>query len=175
MSVATEFPPAVYIPERARQTASGRPGSAERHLALVPAGRPRGAQGSRTSCPPAPTRAPRLGKSNFNNSGIEWPLTVAPAARPMRLTRRGMVVAIVATLIAGLAMLLVAHASASSPSTAPKVAVGATMIVQPGDTLWSIAQRVEPNRDPRRVVDQLRQLNHLTSVALSAGQTLKLG
>jgi LysM repeat protein len=86
-----------------------------------------------------------------------------------------MVAAVVATLIAGLAMLLVAYASASSSSTAPKVAAGSTMIVQPGDTLWSIAQHVEPNRDPRQVVDQLRQLNHLTSVALSAGQTLKLG
>ena len=32
MSVATEFPPAVYIPERARPATGGAP----RHLALVP-------------------------------------------------------------------------------------------------------------------------------------------
>ena len=179
MSVATEFPPAVYIPEQARQTVSGRPGSAQRHLTVVPAARPRDGRRSRTSCPAVQPSVTRPAKSsvnhNFNSSGIEWPLTVAPAVRPLRLTRRGMVVAVLATLIACLAMLLVAHASASSAAAPPKVSAGATMTVQPGDTLWSIAQRVEPNRDPRRVVDQLRQLNHLGSASLSAGQTLKLG
>ena len=30
-----------------------------------------------------------------------------------------------------------------------------TVIVQPGDTLWSIANRVAPNADPRAVVDKL--------------------
>lgn len=175
MSVATEFPPEVHIPEQARRAVSGQPGSAERHLVLVTATRPRVEPRGRSVDAPARAQGLRPVKNNFNNSGIEWPLTVAPAARPLRLTRRGMVVAVVATLIAGLAMLLVAHASASSPAAAPKVTAGSTIIVQPGDTLWSIASRVEPNRDPRRVVDQLRQLNHLTSVSLSAGQTLKLG
>jgi len=47
--------------------------------------------------------------------------------------------------------------------------------VQPGDTLWSIAQRAEPKADPRLVVDQLRKANHLNSVVLSPGQTLKVG
>jgi len=41
--------------------------------------------------------------------------------------------------------------------------------------LWSIAARVAPGRDPRAVVDNLRSLNHLQSVALTPGQTLKVG
>jgi LysM domain len=28
-------------------------------------------------------------------------------------------------------------------------------VVQPGDTLWSIAERLEPGRDPRPIVDEL--------------------
>jgi hypothetical protein len=31
----------------------------------------------------------------------------------------------------------------------------AVYVVQPGDTLWSIARRVRPDRDPRTVVDEL--------------------
>ncbi|GIU90011.1 MAG: hypothetical protein KatS3mg010_1110 [Acidimicrobiia bacterium] len=30
-----------------------------------------------------------------------------------------------------------------------------TVVVEPGDTLWSIARRVAPDRDPREVVDAL--------------------
>jgi LysM repeat protein len=47
--------------------------------------------------------------------------------------------------------------------------------VQPGDTLWSIAGEVAPGRDPRRVVEQIRRSNHLDSVSLTPGQTLKVG
>jgi LysM repeat protein len=72
-------------------------------------------------------------------------------------------------------LLLVAHLSAGSPTARPVLAPGAVVTVQPGDTLWSIAGQVAPGRDPRSVVDQIRQSNHLTSVSLSPGQTLKVG
>src|SRR3712207_3558261 len=38
---------------------------------------------------------------------------------------------------------------------APRV----TYVVEPGDTLWSIARRVAPGRDPRPVVDGLIEAN----------------
>ncbi len=42
-----------------------------------------------------------------------------------------------------------------APSEArPQVVV--TYVVQPGDTLWSIAGIVAPDEDPRSVVDELR-------------------
>jgi predicted Zn-dependent protease len=47
--------------------------------------------------------------------------------------------------------------------------------VQPGDTLWSIAGQVAPGRDPRAVIERLRESNNLTSVSLLPGQTLKVG
>jgi len=45
--------------------------------------------------------------------------------------------------------------------------------VRPGDTLWSIALRVAPGRDPRPVVDQLIEDNHLRG-DLQVGQSINL-
>ena len=44
-------------------------------------------------------------------------------------------------------------------------------VVQPGDTLWSIARQVAPGRDPRPVVDALVEANNLHG-GLRAGQEL---
>jgi Tfp pilus assembly protein FimV len=44
-------------------------------------------------------------------------------------------------------------------------------VVQPGDTLWSIARRVAPGRDPRPVVDGMVEANDLHG-GLQAGQEL---
>ena len=40
------------------------------------------------------------------------------------------------------------------PGSTP-VAGGYAYVVRPGDTLWSIASRLEPGRDPRPLVDRL--------------------
>ena len=49
----------------------------------------------------------------------------------------------------------------------------ATVTVQPGDTLWSIATRLAPQRDPRAEVADLQQLNHLGGGPLVPGQVLR--
>ena len=46
-------------------------------------------------------------------------------------------------------------------------------VVEPGDTLWSIARRVAPGRDPRPVVDALVTANDLHG-GLQAGQELSV-
>ena len=48
-----------------------------------------------------------------------------------------------------------------------------TYVVEPGDTLWSIARRVAPGRDPRPVVDALVEANDLHG-GLQAGQELSV-
>ena len=48
-----------------------------------------------------------------------------------------------------------------------------TYVVEPGDTLWSIARRVAPGRDPRPVVDGLIRANDLRA-GLQAGQELSI-
>ncbi len=46
------------------------------------------------------------------------------------------------------------------------------LVVQPGQTLWSIARRAEPAADPRGVVQQIIEVNALGSAAIRAGQLL---
>jgi Tfp pilus assembly protein FimV len=47
-----------------------------------------------------------------------------------------------------------------------------TVTVRPGDTLWSIARRTEPESDPRAVVDAIAVANGLRAGNLVPGQPL---
>lgn len=46
-----------------------------------------------------------------------------------------------------------------------------SIVVQPGDTLWSIAKRLEPKSDPREIVHKLD--NARNGAPLQAGETIK--
>lgn len=180
MSVATEFPPAVYIPERARSTMPYSR-TEPRHLTLVPGREQVADLGSpeRQKLPDGRRQRPGVSFVEFGASFIEgtpaWPLVVTPAPAPLRLTRRGVIAAVLATIVLGFGLLFLAYVSAgSSHAGAPSLAAGATVTVRPGDTLWSIAEQVQPNHDPRLVVDQLRALNRLDPGSLTPGQTLKV-
>jgi LysM repeat protein len=47
-------------------------------------------------------------------------------------------------------------------------------VVQPGDTLWSVASKAMPGLDPREAVDHLRDLNGLDTAVVVPGQALKV-
>ena len=101
------------------------------------------------------------------------PAPLRPAARPaIRLTRRGRVVlAVLAALVlAGLFVAGATAAQASAPAAAH--AAGTRVFVQPGDTLWSIAQRTHPHADPQTVVQDILSANHLSSASVTVGQRL---
>jgi Tfp pilus assembly protein FimV len=55
----------------------------------------------------------------------------------------------------------------------PPADTSTTLSVTAGDTLWSIAQRIAPARDPRSEVDALIRINHLTGADLTPGQRLR--
>ncbi|WP_299959690.1 LysM peptidoglycan-binding domain-containing protein [uncultured Modestobacter sp.] len=55
-----------------------------------------------------------------------------------------------------------------------RLAGSSTVVVQPGDSLWSIAREVAPEEDPRAVVDAIVELNGLDSVGLLPGAELQL-
>jgi LysM repeat protein len=89
----------------------------------------------------------------------------------VRLTRRGRVLIVLLAL--GL-LLTVGFAVGRVSSSHAAPAGTATAVVQPGDTLWSIAARVAPERDTRVVISQIRAANHLSSASVQVGQRLVL-
>lgn len=93
-------------------------------------------------------------------------------------TRRRIVAALALTvlvLVAWAALRVVGAAiplAAGEPST-PMVSIAAsTYVVQPGETLWSIARHLDPDGDPRPVVDRLAAANGGTQ--LRAGEVIVL-
>ena len=71
---------------------------------------------------------------------------------------------LVAALAVMLALSRIAQGSGAS----------STVVVQPGDTLWTIAAARYPDDDTRMRVDEIEQLNNLSSPVISVGETLHL-
>lgn len=46
--------------------------------------------------------------------------------------------------------------------------------VRPGDTLWSIAAQAAPSRDPRAVIDEMRELNQISGDVVRVGEVLRV-
>jgi LysM repeat protein len=102
----------------------------------------------------------------------------APARSHLRLTRRGRVVLLgllaAVTLAVMLAVLSLGRVSSlAATGVSPPVSHG-TVVVQPGDTLWSIASRIAPNADPRVLVQRIIDLNALRTAVLQPGEELAL-
>jgi hypothetical protein len=85
------------------------------------------------------------------------------------LRRRIAALAVLFVLVAGLSAVLTA-ALAGSPAPTPAAAASsagdaaARYVVQPGDSIWSVARRAQPSGDVRALVDQLVAANGGTSV-----------
>lgn len=105
----------------------------------------------------APSRAPRK-----------------PVEGPLRLTRRGRVVIVVAALLALLGALVALGpsviATADGAAEHPR-----TVTVHPGETLWEIAGRVNPDGDVRDTIDDITELNGISDAgALEIGAELSV-
>ena len=120
---------------------------------------------------------------------VSAPAKGAPAQRPaprpaqrsarpaaVHLTTRGYLAVLVLLVLVVLGAFAIGRAASShateqvgSPGPAPT-----QRTVQQGDTLWSIAREVAPDRDPRDVVAQIRRLNHLSSASVQAGRQILL-
>ena len=86
-----------------------------------------------------------------------------------RLTMRGRLL-MVLVAVAVILLLLPGLARGDGPDRPARTAYTA-YTVEAGDTLWGIARRVAPDRDPREVVDQMVRDNRLRG-SLQAGQQL---
>ncbi len=90
----------------------------------------------------------------------------------LRLTRRGRLVLLLLLVAGALALFTMLGGPAESTGTTHH-APTATVVVEPGQTLWDIANDVAPDQDPRVVIDEILDLNALTDAgSIRAGQPL---
>ncbi|UFU15183.1 LysM peptidoglycan-binding domain-containing protein [Curtobacterium sp. C1] len=106
--------------------------------------------------------------------------TATPAVRTrLRLTRRGRVVlTTLAALPVAVGILLAVinggQASAGDASRAGAPVHFETVTVQPGETLWSLAEQTAPDADPRDFVQDVVSLNALDGSTLQAGEQIAI-
>ena len=93
--------------------------------------------------------------------------------RELRLTRRGRLAMFVSTVLM-LGVLGVILGSTTVATDEPGAPVPATMVVvEPGQTLWDLAAKANPNGDIRTTVDDIMRLNSIESAgAMQAGDTI---
>jgi LysM domain len=85
------------------------------------------------------------------------------------------VVAAAALLVAAaVSVVLAGAAQALGHSGAPaRPGAGITKVqVQPGQNLWTLAEAYDPNADPRQVIQEILQLNSMSTDQLQPGQIL---
>jgi nucleoid-associated protein YgaU len=89
----------------------------------------------------------------------------APRAGGILSVRR-LLAAVAAVSLLGLGFALGAHGGAPTPDT--------RIVVQPGDTLWTIAEEHYPGDDVRARVQDIEAANGLAGPRIEVGQSLKL-
>ena len=85
-------------------------------------------------------------------------LQAASVGAPLRLTRRGRM-ALVCLVVLAFAVIGLTRGGVAFGQSAP--APSSRVIVERGDTLWSIAESLTPGEDPRVMVQTLREANGL--------------
>lgn len=126
------------------------------------------------------------------------PIHDAPVTR-LRLTRRGRVVlttlAAVPLVLAAVAFTVNGGAAGASDSASginlmsyttdsgiiatlayspTDVGSARFITVEPGQTLWDLAEEISPSADPRDVVADIKRLNSLSAETLQPGQRLEI-
>jgi len=98
--------------------------------------------------------------------------TQAPALRITARGRRALAIVVAAPVLALGALGVLQATTAIAGQTAAEVS-HETVVVQPGETLWSIASIVAPDDDPREVVADIQRINGIGG-AIQPGQELAI-
>lgn len=102
------------------------------------------------------------------------PRVARPARSAVRLTRRGRVVVFLAALVMLLLAAFFLGSVAVGSETSGQAEPTEIVMVGTGDTLWGIASELDVEGDVRSTMREIERLNALDSVALSAGQKLRV-
>ena len=105
--------------------------------------------------------------------------TMSTSAFPqprLRITRRGRAVLtlLVAVPLAIAAAVTGIGALGAAAGTQGSAATFSYVTVEPGESLWQVAQEVAPAADPRDVVADILTLNNLSSGEVQPGQRLAI-
>jgi hypothetical protein len=146
------------------------PHPSRRSPSRVGACRPPASVRSGARSPASPSRRADTGAA----PGIR-PTRPAVAPTRLRLTRRARRLAVVLALAGGVALgSWLAPLVNGAGDGGLRLAGESSVVVQGGDTLWSIASSVAGDADVRAVVDEIQRLNHLDGTVLVPGQVLQL-
>jgi hypothetical protein len=100
---------------------------------------------------------------------------VRSEAAGVRLTRRGRLVVVFACLLLAVGgTFLLRQAPSLAGDEAPARSGFDYVVVQPGQTLWEIAETAAPGVDPRVTIMRIQDLNGLADAAVFAGQRIAL-
>ena len=110
----------------------------------------------------------RKGVKTMSAIALQYP-SLPRLGRRGRLARFLVVLSLIVVLGAGFAMKAGAGVSVTD---APKSYV--TMVVAPGESIWSIASTAAGSGDVRAMVDEIISVNSLATPDVSAGQRLRV-
>jgi LysM domain len=129
---------------------------------------------------PADVHRTGSGQELCHSAGVS-DTRLAPRRNTVRLTRRGRLVVTVMLTAVSLSLVVLAWlaiaargAQAADGGQSPGAVYQnlTSVVVHPGQTLWSIASQAEPTADPRAVMQQIIELNALHGTNVVPGQRL---
>ncbi|MEP6479817.1 MAG: LysM peptidoglycan-binding domain-containing protein [Rhodoglobus sp.] len=98
------------------------------------------------------------------------------AVPKLRITKRGRAVLL---FLVALPLVVAAFLFATNGGGATATLEGSSVpfqfvTVEPGESLWQVAETISPSSDPRDVIDAIVKLNALESADVAAGQQLAI-
>lgn len=146
---------------RVTEVGAGRDRAPERHLRVLP---------------PVPAAYRVAPERRAHARRVEaGPVTAGAGPAPrVRLTARGRRLVAVLLLAAGIGLVVLGEAVFAGGGGGLELMGTSSVVVEHGDTLWSIAGAVAGDRDVREVVDGIQELNGLRSADIEPGQVLQL-
>lgn len=104
------------------------------------------------------------------------PASDARSSRKLRLTKRGRVVFTTLAaipLVIGVAVVGLSAGGAAANTEAAGAAF-TYITVDPGESLWQLAESIAPDADPRDVIAEIMNLNQLSTAGVEPGQRLAI-